>query len=111
MYVKINYNYLLGLILTASISLAAYAAGNIERGQAKSEQCIACHGERGVSSHPEFPDLAGQEAAYLQMQLNDFKTGKRQHPMMTPIAKTLSEQDIADLSLYYSKLTRPVDTP
>lgn len=91
---------LFGFIINTSL----FAADAIERGKAKSQQCIACHGEQGQTSNPQFPNLAGQNSAYLEIQLNAFKTGKRNHPVMSPIAKTLSAEDITDLSRYYSNL-------
>ncbi len=92
------------LLFGSLVNTVAVATEAIERGQAKSQQCIACHGEKGQTSNPQFPNLAGQNPAYLEIQLNDFKAGKRNHPVMSPIAKTLSEQDITDLSRYYSNL-------
>lgn len=87
--------------------MQTFAAGDAGRGEVKAQQCVACHGEKGITSNPQFPNLAGQNATYLEMQLNDFKSGKRNDPIMSPIAKTLSDQDIADLALYYSNLTCP----
>jgi cytochrome c553 len=58
-----------------------------------------------------FPHLAGQNAAYLEIQLKQFKTGERYHPLMTPVAEALSDQDIDDLAAYYSALQPWSDTP
>lgn len=66
--------------------------------------CIGCHGVNGISPNPLWPNLAGQKMEYLAKQLNLFKTGARQDPMMNPLAQSLSDKDIADLSLYFSKL-------
>lgn len=65
-------------------------------------QCAICHGERGESAHPEFPQLAGQNAVYLRKQLQDFKTGARQHESMTPIAQGLSDEQVQLLADYFS---------
>lgn len=70
----------------------------------KSQQCAACHGAEGQTSNPQFPKLAGQNAGYLEIQLYNYKTGKRNHPVMGPIAKTLSDQEIKELARYYSNL-------
>lgn len=98
---------LIVLLVGPVVGTPALAGGDTERGRSKAQQCVACHGEKGQTSNPQFPNLAGQNAAYLEMQLKNFKSGKRTHPVMTPIAKTLSDEDIADLSLYYSKLACP----
>jgi cytochrome c553 len=83
---------------------AAAQANDPERGQSKSAACVACHGPIGISPNPTFPHIAGQQATYLQIQLEHFKTGERYHPLMTPIAQNLSEQDIADLAVYFSSI-------
>ena len=90
------------LILTGA-SWAA-AADRVEDGHQKAVQCVACHGLDGVTPNPTFPHLAGQNAAYLAIQLEWFRTGERYHPLMTPVAQALSDQDIEDLAAYYSAL-------
>lgn len=75
-----------------------------QRGQMKSLQCIACHGPSGITQNPMFPHLAGQNASYLEIQLENFRTGERYHPLMTPVAQSLSRQDILDLAAYFSEV-------
>lgn len=65
--------------------------------------CAACHGADGNSAVAMYPKLAGQHAGYTATQLADFKSGNRKSPVMSPIAATLSEQDMAELSGYFSK--------
>lgn len=73
-------------------------------GEAKAAECVACHGVRGVSPNPTFPHLAGQNAGYLEMQLENFRSGERYHPLMTPVAESLSPQDVRDLAQYFSSI-------
>src|SRR5690606_3484501 len=73
-------------------------------GRTKSLQCVACHGPVGVSPNPMFPHLAGQNASYLEIQLQRFKSGERSHPLMTPIAQSLSREDIIALATYFSRI-------
>jgi cytochrome c553 len=80
------------------------AAGMFEEGRNKAIQCVACHGADGVAPNPTFPHLAGQNAAYLAIQLERFRSGERYHPLMTPVAQSLSDADIEDLAAYYSEL-------
>ena len=69
-----------------------------------SATCTACHGAKGVSANTLWPNLNGQKVDYVAKQLLDFKEGRRQDPLMSPVAKTLSAEDIKALSLYYSLL-------
>ena len=59
----------------------------------------------GNSVNPEWPTLAGQNAAYLHEQLEMFKAKKRNNPVMQPIVDPLTEQDFADLAAFFSTQT------
>ncbi|KTD36619.1 cytochrome c4 [Legionella nautarum] len=75
---------------------------------AKAALCAACHGPQGISADPQWPNLAGQHTSYLIKQLHDFKTGTtRNAATMTAILASLYEQDIAELSIFYSKMPLP----
>jgi len=90
--------------LQAGVSFAAEqpVAGSVEKGQAKAAPCVACHGVNGNSVNPEWPSLAGQHESYIKRQLLAFKNDQRQNPLMTPMAKPLSDEDMADLGAYYA---------
>lgn len=78
--------------------------GDPVAGRTKSESCAACHGDEGFSSHNYFPVLAGQTEEYLLFQLHYYRSGKRFHPLMTPLTKDLTDEDIADLSAFYASI-------
>lgn len=88
-----------GLLLGEGVAAADVAAG-----QRKSQSCAVCHGPVGRSTAPDAPHLAGQPELYLAAQLRNFRSGKRPHEVMVVIAKPLSDEDIADLSAFYSSL-------
>ena len=65
--------------------------------------CAACHGAKGISTNPEWPNLAGQHAGYLVKQLNDFKKAlHRKAPTMIPMVSALNENDIAQIAAFYA---------
>ncbi len=66
-------------------------------------QCAVCHGERGESAHPEFPQLAGQHAVYLRKQLQDFQNGARRHEAMNTIARSLSAAQVQQLADHFAR--------
>lgn len=80
------------------------AAGDAAAGKAKSAPCAACHGPDGNSVNPEWPNLAGQFPEYIVKQLQDFKSGARKNPLMSPQATALSVQDMEDLAAYFAGL-------
>lgn len=83
------------------LSNPALPAGNTQNGATKAVVCQACHGANGNSTNPEWPSLAGIGADYIADQLKNFKEGKRNNPVMTPNAMTLSADDMADLGAYF----------
>ncbi len=84
---------------------AAQPAGNAEAGAAKAASCLACHGVNGNSANPEWPSVAGQNAAYIAEQLRMFRDGKRVNVLMSPMASMLTDEDIADIGAYYASQT------
>ncbi len=94
-------------LLAASTS---WSMGSAEAGAAKAATCLACHGPNGNSSNPEFPSLAGQNAAYTEHQLHLLHDGARtgksgdvDATMMMAMASTVGDQDIEDVAAYYSQ--------
>jgi cytochrome c553 len=93
---------LLAAALLALAAPALAASGDADAGRKKSAPCAACHGQNGISASPEFPNLAGQYADYLQSALTHYKNGKRKNPIMTAQVANLSPKDIMDLAAYFS---------
>ena len=89
----------------AAAQTAAVIKGSAEAGAAKAVACTACHGPNGNSANPEWPRLAGQNAAYLTEQIKLVRDAKRNILLMAGIANALSDQDIADIAAYFSTQT------
>jgi len=73
-------------------------------GRAKAQACVPCHGALGISTMPDAPHLAGQPRVYLVSQLKAFRSGKRQHEVMSVIAKPLGDDDIELLADWFSSI-------
>lgn len=91
-------------LLALACAGAAQAAGKAEAGKAMAAQvCAACHGPEGNKpTAPENPILAGQHQDYLAKALKDYKTGKRNNPIMKGFATSLSNQDIENLAAWFA---------
>lgn len=104
-YLRLALAGLVGLATVASLPGAARAqaaAPDTQSGQAKAQACAACHGADGNSASGQFPNLAGQTWRYIYTQLKDYKEGRRSDPVMSPMAATLSRQDMIDLGNYFA---------
>ena len=89
----------------ASAPDSPFAHGKAADGATKAAVCAACHGPNGNSTSPDWPRLAGQSAVYIAGQLRLFRSGARANPVMMPMATALSDQDIADIAVYYEAQT------
>ncbi|RYX94397.1 MAG: cytochrome c4 [Comamonadaceae bacterium] len=92
--------------MVSGLAQAQEITGNAKAGETKNAMCIGCHGIKGYqATFPEVykvPMISGQGAKYISAALNEYKKGQRKHPTMRGIAESLTDQDIADLSAYYS---------
>lgn len=94
----------------AFASTPSLADGNAAAGKTKAATCFACHGTDGNAVDPQYPRLAGQYNLYLQHVLHEYKDGQRDNPIMKGMVATLSDQDIEDVSTYFSSLPSKLDT-
>jgi cytochrome c553 len=85
--------------------VAVAVKGNAAAGAKKHDVCAGCHGSKGLSENDTWPNLAGQNAAYLARILAAYKSGDQQDVAMTPIAQDLGDADIQDLAAYYASLS------
>ncbi len=86
---------------------SAFAAGDIVAGKAKTALCASCHGANGIAVIGMYPNLAGQNEAYLISALTSYR-GKERNGGMAAImqmqAANLSDADIEDIAAYFSSL-------
>lgn len=98
----------LALLLIAGVNVLAAEPPSAEM----LAGCAACHGAEGEGKQAlGAPPLAGQDAAYLARQLNNFKAGRRGYAEqdlagrhMRSFASGLGEQGIASLSAHFAGL-------
>lgn len=91
-------------LLALGGAMQSHAAGDAAAGKTKAATCSGCHGANGISANNAWPNLKGQKADYLVKQLKDFREGRRNDPMMSGMAKGLSDADIANIAAYFASL-------
>lgn len=79
------------------------AGGDAQAGKVKAGTCAACHGANGEGKAPN-PALAGKAEDQLVQAMKDYKSGKRNNPVMKAFATPLSDQDMANLAAFYASL-------
>ncbi len=92
------------LILLILGSSNLISAADIKAGETKAAMCASCHGKNGVGISDMFPNVAGQKAGYTSLQLKAFRDGQRKNAMMSPMAQSLTDQDIENIAAYYASL-------
>lgn len=98
--IKLGVTALLALLLLNS---AQAAEGDPIAGKDKSAMCQGCHGEEGMSVNPMCPNLAGQFSRYIKKQIRDFQAERRNDPMMSPMAASVTDpQDLEDIAAYFA---------
>ena len=91
---------------TAAASAPQVIVGDAARGKTKVAACVGCHGIPGYKA--DFPTvysvpmLGGQNAKYIESALKAYQKGERRFPTMIATARSLSDQDIADVAAYYA---------
>jgi cytochrome c553 len=122
-----NRQHVLPLLCACALALAACASP--ERSRALDDPrvsattialqvCSNCHGARGVSTSPNFPNLAAQVPAYFEAQMKAFRSHGRRDPAgfeyMWGVSARLDDAQIAGLASYFgaqpAALTRSRDS-
>ncbi|MBS0493809.1 MAG: cytochrome c [Proteobacteria bacterium] len=95
-----------GLILVSVFSCASVLAADntalLKAKELSATLCFTCHGTDGISPEDLYPNLRGQNAAYLEKQLKAYRDGSRVDPVMNSMASSLDDAVIHELAKYYS---------
>jgi len=91
-------------------------SSGLQNGKKKAQQiCSACHGMNGVAASGGnsviVPNLTAQHKDYLVVKLTEYKNGKLQHAQMSVIAGMLTEEDIDNVSEWYSRIKIKIFDP
>lgn len=94
-----------GSLILGLMSASSVNAASIYAGEAKAAAvCSQCHGIRMPSADAPFPPLAGRDQEYLKTALKQYRDKTRKSDIMNAIAGSLSDDDINNITMYYSKL-------
>ena len=94
----------------ATLALTTFSGSALANGAQlfKDKTCWACHGKDGKTTLlPTYPKIAGQNAQYVERQIQDIKSGARNNAntaAMKGILPLVSDDEIKELADYVSKL-------
>jgi cytochrome c553 len=85
-----------------SLSMSPVQAGDAAAGANtfNSRGCVGCHGVSGKKPIANYPVVGGKPADFIAAELNKFRSGERDNPVMKPMAAGLSDADVANLAAY-----------
>jgi cbb3-type cytochrome c oxidase subunit III len=107
---KLDVSAVSGLAMALAFGASiGHAAEDQEIKQLTTQVCAACHGPRGISTSPAFPNLAGQKAVYIEAQLKGFRDHTRGDPgamaFMWGMSSQLGDDTIKRLAAHYAALS------
>jgi len=73
----------------------------------KAQVCAGCHGADGKPVDKTIPNILGQQAGYIYIELRDFKRGDRKSDIMQPIVSSMAREDMQAIAEYFSKKPWP----
>ena len=98
--------------LNAEVNLTETLKAGKEKAQTI---CSACHGMNGKAesggNSGAVPNLTAQDKDYLIIKLKEYKSATINHPQMTMIAQMLSDEDIENVSEWYSRIKIEIFDP
>ena len=95
------------ILLAGALISAAAVAGDSAAGKEKAYTCTGCHGTPTIDNvYPTYraPKIGGQSAVYIVAALKAYADGSRPHPTMQVQARSLSDEDMADIAAYLESL-------
>lgn len=99
--------FVMSLLAAALVASPAFAA--LDGAKLYGEKtCNACHGPKGDKPlMPNYPKIAGQNAAYIVQQMQDIKSGARnngQTAAMKGVMHLVDDEEIKAIAEHLSKL-------
>jgi cytochrome c553 len=101
---KLMQNILQITVAVGVLSATQLASASDEgRDLAWKYHCVTCHGMKGISIDQRYPNLSGQNVAYLVSRLRYFRDGVEHGNQMNGQAAPLSDEEITKISEFFNK--------
>ena len=93
---------IVAILALSTLSFTPAQAGDAAAGETafSAKGCVGCHGASGKKPIANYPVVGGKPADFIAAELNKFRTGERNNPIMMPMAAGLSDADVANIAAY-----------
>ncbi len=98
-------------LAAAFVLFAPIASPHAQTAPSRLGLCAACHGERGIATASNVPNLAGQHLDYLRGAIEQYRSGARDVAAMRASIGMISAAEIDTILQWYSAQTPPSPTP
>jgi cytochrome c553 len=103
---KAGFSIVFGAAVLAAAAISAAAADDIE---SRVQVCGGCHGQNGEPINAITPVIWGQQANYLYKELHDYHSGDRSNPIMSPMVKEFTLEDLRKVADYFAAKPWPAN--
>jgi cytochrome c553 len=86
----------------AAIIMLAVLSAQAQDIDSKLQACAACHGQIGVPVSTNMPIIWGQRSTWLYKELHDYHSGARENPVMSPLVKGFTFDDLRKMADYFA---------
>ena len=95
----------LGAANSADFKVVYATAQDVAEGRRVADTvCANCHGLNGISNQKGVPNIAGQRAVYLHLEMKVYQAGARGSNVMANTVKYMNDDAIMKVSAYYASL-------
>jgi cytochrome c553 len=92
-------------LIAVSLSASGQTSSDKAFGQYLSSECVTCHQPTG--QYQGIPSIVGwPEATFVEI-MDEYRSKKRENPIMQTIAGRLSQEEVAALAAYFGSLSPP----
>src|SRR3984893_14677678 len=96
-----------GIVALAAVLNVCTTPLHAQSIEEKTQVCAGCHGADGKPVDKTIPNIWGQQAGYIYIELRDFKRGDRKNDIMQPIVASMERADMLAIAEYFSKKPWP----
>ena len=100
-------------LMAGLLAVGLATAGDIRSPSMLANTCAGCHGTNGASVGDIMPIIGGMSKEYLQLVLQEYKSGERDSTIMGRIARGYTDNELKAIASFFANqpwVSAPVET-